>query len=118
MSRLTGVERGRRRPGPDPEGPPRPVGELLDRWLAAEGLTELKSLAAVRSRWSELVGEDASRHSSPRALREGVLVVDVEHGGWASELRFQEGRILEALKAQLGAGVVRRLDARVAPGTT
>lgn len=112
------MERGRRRPGPGPDVPPRAVGEVLDRWLAAEGLIELKSLAAVRSSWSELVGEEAARHSSPRALREGILVVDVEHGGWASELRFQEGRILEALKAQLGTGVVRRLDARVSPGRT
>lgn len=112
------MERGRRRPGPDPDAPPRAVGELLDRWLAAEGLTELKSFAAVRSGWSVLVGEEAARHSSPRALRDGVLVVEVEHGGWATELRFQEGRILEALKAQLGPGVVDRLDARVVPGRT
>jgi predicted nucleic acid-binding Zn ribbon protein len=112
------VEGRRGRPGQDPQAPPRRVGDVVDRWLAAEGLTELKSLAAIRGRWSELAGEDVALHSSPRAIHDGVLVVEVDHSGWGTELRFREGRILELLKSQLGAGVVRRLDARVTPGTT
>jgi predicted nucleic acid-binding Zn ribbon protein len=111
------VEGSRRRQFGDPDAPPRPVGDVLDRFLAAEGLGDLRTLTTVRERWVELVGEGVARHCTPRALRGGVLVVEVDHGGWATEIRFQEGRILELLKSQLGPGVVGRLDARVSRGS-
>jgi predicted nucleic acid-binding Zn ribbon protein len=103
--------RRRARSGGDPA--PQPVGDVLDRWLAAQGLTELRVLTSVRGTWAETVGPDVARHTSPRALRDGVLVVSVEHSGWATELRFQERRVVKLLDDQLGEGVVRRLEARV-----
>lgn len=81
--------------------------------MATQGLTELRALATIRSQWSEMVGDDIARHATPRVLQEGVLSVTVDHGGWATELKFQEGRILRLIEAQLGTGVVGRLNARV-----
>src|SRR5579864_5666964 len=107
------MEPGRRRPQPSGERAPRPVGEVLDRWLAAEGFDELGALRKVRANWAETVGTDVARHMSPRALRDGVLVVSVDHNGWATELRFLERRVLKLLVELLGDGVVTRLEARV-----
>ena len=95
------------------EPAPKPVSDLLDRWLAAHGLSELRVLGLVRAGWAETVGTDVARHTSPRALRDGTLVVAVDHNGWATELHFQERRVVKLLEEQLGEGVVRRLEARV-----
>lgn len=86
---------------------------MLDSWLAAEGLTDLRALTGVRACWREVVGNDVARHATPRSFHAGVLVVAVDHSSWATELRFLEGRIREGLASQLGAGVVTRLEARV-----
>ena len=107
------MEPRRRPPLSEGEPAPRPVGDVLERWLAAEGLVELRVLGTVRSTWEETVGTDVARHTSPRALRDGVLVVSVDHNGWATELRFQERRVLKLLDKRLGEGVVKRLEARV-----
>jgi predicted nucleic acid-binding Zn ribbon protein len=89
----------------------------MEHWMTTHGLSDLKALATIRAHWSDLVGEDVARHSTPRALREGVLFLAVDHGGWVTELRFQEGRILRLIEAQVGAGVVGRLNARVEVGS-
>jgi predicted nucleic acid-binding Zn ribbon protein len=107
------MEPRRRRRSLHEDDSPRAVSDVLQGWLTAYGLSELRTLATIRSRWCDLVGEEVARHSTPRSLKEKRLVVTVDHGGWATELRFQEGRILRLLEAQLGAGIVDRLDARV-----
>lgn len=107
------MERRRPRGFQDPQAAPRPVSDVLDHWLAAHGLAELRTLSTIRERWGELVGADIARHSTPRSLRGGVLVVGVDHGGWATELRFQEHRIVGLLDECVGQGFVQRIDPRV-----
>jgi predicted nucleic acid-binding Zn ribbon protein len=104
--------RRRRRPLAEDDSP-RQVSDVLQGWLTAHGLTELRALGTIRDGWPDLVGAEIARHSMPRSLKEKRLVVTVDHGGWVTELRFQEGRILRLLEAQLGAGIVDRVDARV-----
>jgi predicted nucleic acid-binding Zn ribbon protein len=101
----------------DRERPPRPISDVMDHWMAAQGLTELKVLATIRAQWVLMVGEEIARHSSPRSLQDGVLSVMVDHGGWVTELKFQEGRILRLIEDQVGTGVVARLNARVGAGS-
>jgi predicted nucleic acid-binding Zn ribbon protein len=107
------VEPRRRRRSLDEDDSPQAVSDVLQGWLTAHGLTELRALGTIRNSWCDLVGEEIARHSIPRSLKDKRLVVTVDHGGWVTELRFQEGRILRLLEAQLGAGIVERLDARV-----
>jgi predicted nucleic acid-binding Zn ribbon protein len=107
---------GWRKPGEgedfDEVTPPR-LAQVVDDWLAVEGLTELKALGKVRQTWPEVVGEDIARHAAPVSLQEGRLVVAVDHSAWATELRFLEKRICRSVDAQLGEGVVTRLEVRV-----
>jgi predicted nucleic acid-binding Zn ribbon protein len=105
----------RRRPSDDDGDAPRQMSDVIDRWLASEGLSELRALGEARSCWVEVVGADVARHASPRSLRDGVLVVAVDHGGWATELRFREEKIVERLALALGTASVRRLDMRIDP---
>lgn len=92
--------------------PPK-VSQLVDQWLAAEGLTDLKSLGSVRQGWSALVGEEVSAHAVPVSLQEGCLVVAVDHSAWGTELKFLEKRIRRSVESQLGTGAMTRLEVRV-----
>ena len=111
------MEPPRRRRFAGDEQAPRTMPEILDSWLAAEGLGELRWLTAIRSEWEELVGPEIARHASPRGLKDGVLVVAVDHGGWATELKFQERRLIKRLEEQFGRGVVSAVEARVLPSS-
>ena len=107
------MEPARRRPSRDDVAGPQPVADVLDRWLAVEGLSDLRALGKVRACWEDVVGPDVARHATPRSLRDGALLVAVDHRGWATELRFQEERIVEGLAARVGRSAVGRLDMRV-----
>jgi predicted nucleic acid-binding Zn ribbon protein len=92
---------------------PARFANVLDRWLAVEGLNDLKELGKVRAAWPGLVGEDVARHTAPVSLQDGRLVVGVDHSAWATELRFLEKRIRRGIDAQFGEGVVTHLEVRV-----
>ena len=104
------------RPLPDPDGdPPVPVGEPLDRVLAALGTAPTATLGELFDSWSEIVGTAIASTCSPVALEHGTLAVAVPDGGWASQLRWMERELLVKFDAALGPGVVTRIDPRVRP---
>jgi predicted nucleic acid-binding Zn ribbon protein len=108
--------RGWKGPGEaDEAAEPHSIGAILNRYVAAEGLGELRAFERVVSAWESVVGSDIARHIVPRTLKLGTLVVTVDHPSWATELRFIETEILARLESQLGGGVVTSLRARVAP---
>jgi predicted nucleic acid-binding Zn ribbon protein len=63
--------------------------------------------------WVELVGEQVAEHTLPKALRDGVLSVDVDDPAWANQLKYLEVDLLGRIAAQLGEGVVTEIRWRV-----
>jgi predicted nucleic acid-binding Zn ribbon protein len=94
---------------------PPSIGAILDLYVTAEGLGELRAFERVVATWESVVGPDVARHVVPRTLKLGSLVVAVDHPSWATELRFIETEILRRLESQLGSVVVTSLRARVTP---
>lgn len=94
---------------------PHSIRAILDRYVDAEGLGELRAFESVVSIWESVVGADVARHVVPHTLKGGTLVVTVDHPSWATELRFIETEIVTRLESQLGGGVVTSLRARVTP---
>jgi hypothetical protein len=92
---------------------PTPISELIVRAARAIPKNDLVGLAAIRSRWSELIEAPLRDHCEAVALNEGVLSVAVDPGPWLSGVQLASRGIVEALGA-LGAGapsslrVVRR----------
>jgi predicted nucleic acid-binding Zn ribbon protein len=94
---------------------PSRFAQVMQAWLSAEGLSELRLLAKVREQWQGLVGDEVALNIEPLRLQETVLVVAVTDSAWATELKFLESRIRRGLNAQLGDGAVTRIEARVKP---
>lgn len=108
----------RRRPRGDDErggGPPRRlgqiVGELLEEPLFRSGV----SLGRLAHRWPEVVGSDLARHTEPRALEGGALLVAARTAAWAAQARFLAPEIERGANAVLGAEEVGSVRVVVDP---
>ena len=102
------VPPGRRRP---PGSGDHVLGDALEAFLRTQGHGRAIVLARVSSAWPDVVGADVAAHASPVRLREGTLVVAVDHAGWATQLDFLAEQILDRLAHVVGPGLVERLEA-------
>jgi len=101
--------------GPGPVG--LPIGEATRRLLRARGLEATATLGDVLSAWDDVVGGPVAAHAQPRALHGSVLTIEVDEPGWATQMQFLSGTILEGLSQRLGEHAPASLNVRVArPG--
>lgn len=89
---------------------PTPVRRGLDRLLDHLTGASVETTSTVFDRWAVIVGEPVASHTRPMKLREGVLTVAVDDPAWASQLRFLESDLLEALSTQPGGEAIGRIE--------
>ncbi len=94
---------------------PKPISEALDAVASRLGAAPSSALRAVFNQWAAVVGDDLAKHSHPRSLVGGTLVVAVDHPAWATSLRYLGDTLLGRLAETAGAGVVSRVEVRVRP---
>jgi predicted nucleic acid-binding Zn ribbon protein len=96
----------------------------VDRWQASAdvlpklmqrlGLRERLHEAEVIDAWSKIVGEFIAMHSTPVALRDGILYVRVLQPALHYELeQVSKVEILRKLKQRFGAKTIRDVRFRV-----
>jgi predicted nucleic acid-binding Zn ribbon protein len=94
---------------------PRPVAESLPRFTRRLGGTSPAALSAVFTRWEEIVGTPVAANAWPVSLTRGVLVIGVEHPGWATQLRFMTADITARVAAVSGTDAVEQVEIKVGP---
>ena len=88
--------------------------EILPSLMQRLGLKERLDEAEIAEAWSKIVGEFISAHSTPVALREGVLYVRVLQPALHYELeRISKIDILRKLKQRFGGKIIRDVRFRV-----
>lgn len=74
---------------------PVPLGDVLEKWLAASGLAKRFDLATVVDEWPELVGPQIAAVTRAMAVTpDGTLMVRVASHAWATELGLMTPKIL------------------------
>lgn len=97
---------------------PAPIGASIDRVLRGLGNPGVAAVRTVFSAWDDLVGEQTAAHAKPVSLDGHCLVVVVDEPGWATRFRFEQAGLLQRFAAELGEGVITRMDVFVrAPPT-
>ena len=92
----------------------RGTAELVPALMQRFGLKERLHESEVIDAWSNIVGEFIATHSSPVALREGVLYVRVLQPALHYELeQISKINILRKLKRRFGGKVIRDVRFRV-----
>jgi predicted nucleic acid-binding Zn ribbon protein len=74
-------------------------------------------LGRVVTCWEDVVGPEVARQVCPQLVRDGELVVSVEHPAWATELELAGQTVLKRLAEELGDAAPRRLRVRVVPAS-
>jgi predicted nucleic acid-binding Zn ribbon protein len=88
--------------------------ELLPKLLQRLGLKERLHETEVIDAWSKIVGDFIAAHSSPVALREGILYVRVLQPALHYELeQVSKIGILRKLKQRFGAKTIRDIRFRL-----
>jgi predicted nucleic acid-binding Zn ribbon protein len=88
--------------------------ELMPRLMQRLGLRERLRETEVIDAWSKIVGDFIAAHSTPVALREGVLYVRVLQPALHYELeQISKSEILRKLKQRFGGKIVRDVRFRV-----
>ncbi len=95
-----------------PSGPKR-LEESLERLLASMEAPSIDAVAAVFSRWSEIVGPDLAEHCRPVSVAGETLTIAADDPVWASELQWLEAKLLERLAAATGSDRFRTVAVRV-----
>jgi predicted nucleic acid-binding Zn ribbon protein len=91
-----------------------PAIELVAAAMARFKLSDQLNEAAVLKAWADAAGPLHARHTQPRALRNGTLIVSVSNSSLLSELRtFAKRVILQRLQEKFGAGRVRDIAFRL-----
>ena len=105
------------------------VRDVLAEVFRRGGMVRSLRRAEAVVAWPRVAGPELARFSRARALRSGVLFVDVPDSETAMHLSLQRGRFLDAYERRFGAREVRDIrftagrpaeaavDARVAPDT-
>lgn len=99
----------------DSDGEPQALRGVLDSVAARLGGGSARGMAGLYERWEDVVGAAAADHARPGALRQGRLVVEVDHPAWAISLTHLEATLVRRAADVAGPGVVRAIEVRVRP---
>ena len=96
-----------------PQGDPTPITDVLGTVMERASAQLGSNLMRVREQWDGVAGT-VWAGTTPVAIRDGVLVVEVPDGSRASVLRFEVDALLARLEADVGRGVATEVRLRVA----
>lgn len=108
---------GSRRPVDPSDRDPTPLARALDAVTGRLGMAPTEHLSGVFAHWDEVAGPVVAAHARPVGLRDGVLHLEVDEPGWATQLRHLEGQLIERLSTHLGDGSVTAVRVRVTGGS-
>ena len=99
--------------GCDPK-PANSTKKLVPAVMKQLGLEQRLQQSQVFYLWPNIVGSDIARHAQPVSLRNGLLVVAVDHPVWLQELvRYDKPLILQKVRERVGKQAVRDICFRI-----
>ncbi|HUJ72312.1 MAG TPA: DUF721 domain-containing protein [Verrucomicrobiae bacterium] len=90
------------------------TSKLVPAVMKQLGLEQRLQRSQVFYLWADIVGPDIARHARPVSLRDGLLVVAVDHPVWLAELvRYDKPLILTKVRERIGKKAVRDIRFRI-----
>ena len=91
-----------------------PTSQLVPGVMKRLGLEQRLQQSQVFYLWSDIVGNDVARHAQPICLRNGLLIVGVDHPVWLQELsRYHKPLILRKVQERIGKKAVHDIAFRI-----
>jgi predicted nucleic acid-binding Zn ribbon protein len=90
------------------------TNKLVPLVMKQLGLEQRLQQSQVFYLWGDIVGSDIARHAQPVSLRNGLLVVAVDHPVWLQELsRYHKPLIMQRVQERIGKKAVRDIAFRI-----
>ncbi|MDO5499459.1 MAG: DciA family protein [Propionibacteriaceae bacterium] len=86
------------------------VGGIFERLIRDRGWSTPVAVGSVLTRWAELVGPEIALHCRPESFENSVVRVRTSSTAWATQLRLMVPHLLDRFDAELGSGVVTRIE--------
>lgn len=74
---------------------PRSVKDVLRRLIS--DFDDGGSMYLIYQHWTEAVGETIASHCKPLRVVDDYLLIEVDHPGWATEIRYLEAELVTKL---------------------
>jgi predicted nucleic acid-binding Zn ribbon protein len=92
------------------ERDPAPLGDAVERLVHDSGWSTDVSVHSVLGRWAQIVGPEVALHCTPVSYTDGVVAVTADSTAWATQLTLLAATVVARLNAELGDGVVLRIQ--------
>jgi predicted nucleic acid-binding Zn ribbon protein len=89
------------------------VGDLLREYLREKGWLGGNPYEQLFTRWQQIVGESMAAHARLVDVRNGFLIVEVDHPGWLQMFRLRQDALLEAARGAVPAVGLEGIRVRV-----
>jgi predicted nucleic acid-binding Zn ribbon protein len=96
-----------------PADPPEGIGSVVRDLLGDRRMRRGMALGRLARSWPQVVGEELGRHTAPRALEGGGLVVAAASAAWGSQVRFLAREVRRRANEVLGVEEVRSVRVTV-----
>lgn len=91
------------------------LGGFIENTLKRYGLGKRVNEGKVFERWDTIVGDEIAKRARPRAIRQGLLVVEAQSAAWSNQLSLLKPQILKAITKQVGPGVIKDIKFQITP---
>lgn len=89
---------------------PQKFGAAISDLIKDRGWEEEMAVGAVIGRWEQVAGSDLAAHVQPFKFEAKTLYLRADSTAWATQLRLLTPKILASLTAEVGPGVIERLE--------
>ena len=94
--------------------PDNSTNKLVPVVMKRLGLEQRLQQSQVFFLWPHIVGSDIARHAQPVSLRNGLLIVAVDHPVWLQELsRYHKPLIVQRVQDRVGKKAIRDIAFRI-----
>lgn len=91
--------------------------ELVERLIRQIGARDEQGVVPFVSAWPRIVGTDLAAHTRVLDIRNGAILVGVDHPGWMQRLHLEQKRVIARIQSEFPALQVRYLHFSIlAPG--
>jgi predicted nucleic acid-binding Zn ribbon protein len=74
------------------------IGDLLKEYMRERGWLAANPYQPLFEQWAKVAGESLARHTRLVDVRNGILLVDVDHPGWLQILQLRRTALLEGAR--------------------
>jgi hypothetical protein len=89
------------------------LSHAISGWAPAGERFVADPLSLLQAGWSEIVGAEVAKNSSPSRVVDGTLIVVTRSAAWSHQLSFLAERVRDAVGARLPSAGIERLRFRV-----